>query len=137
MGDSLFSHVFIILRRPPSSTRTDTLFPYTTLFRSGMGLDSTAMIIEWVTRGRPLDLVLTADTGSERPETYDYLPIFQRWMDVRGIAHEIVRYAPKRFKHWPPYFSLLENCLTNAPLPSISFGRHSCSQKWKIGRAHV
>src|SRR3546814_18225885 len=46
--------------------------------------------------------------------------------------HEIVRYAPKRFKHWPPYFSLLENCLTNATLPSISFGRHSCSQKWKI-----
>src|SRR3546814_1841088 len=38
----------------------------------GMGLDSTAMIIEWVARGRPLDLVLTADTGSERPETYDY-----------------------------------------------------------------
>src|SRR3546814_21185870 len=26
--------VFLMLRRPPSSTRTDTLFPYTTLFRS-------------------------------------------------------------------------------------------------------
>src|SRR3546814_10581598 len=25
---------FLIRRRPPSSTRTDTLFPYTTLFRS-------------------------------------------------------------------------------------------------------
>src|SRR3546814_11312220 len=25
---------FLILRRPPRSTRTDTLFPYTTLFRS-------------------------------------------------------------------------------------------------------
>src|SRR3546814_4135003 len=25
------------IRRPPRSTRTDTLFPYTTLFRSGMG----------------------------------------------------------------------------------------------------
>src|SRR3546814_11023183 len=25
---------FLIERRPPSSTRTDTLFPYTTLFRS-------------------------------------------------------------------------------------------------------
>src|SRR3546814_14995379 len=24
-----------MIRRPPSSTRTDTLFPYTTLFRSG------------------------------------------------------------------------------------------------------
>src|SRR3546814_16435635 len=26
---------FVMLRRPPRSTRTDTLFPYTTLFRSG------------------------------------------------------------------------------------------------------
>src|SRR3546814_20029411 len=25
---------FLIMRRPPRSTRTDTLFPYTTLFRS-------------------------------------------------------------------------------------------------------
>src|SRR3546814_13561023 len=29
---------FLIIRRPPSSTRTDTLFPYTTLFRSDVGL---------------------------------------------------------------------------------------------------
>src|SRR3546814_7286373 len=26
---------FVMIRRPPRSTRTDTLFPYTTLFRSG------------------------------------------------------------------------------------------------------
>src|SRR3546814_13667420 len=29
-----FSFVFLMIRRPPRSTRTDTLFPYTTLFRS-------------------------------------------------------------------------------------------------------
>src|SRR3546814_16503909 len=29
---------FLMLRRPPRSTRTDTLFPYTTLFRSDRGL---------------------------------------------------------------------------------------------------
>src|SRR3546814_18895633 len=35
-----FSHMyigkffFVVIRRPPISTRTDTLFPYTTLFRS-------------------------------------------------------------------------------------------------------
>src|SRR3546814_14643127 len=28
---------FLIIRRPPSSTRTDTLCPYTTLFRSRRG----------------------------------------------------------------------------------------------------
>src|SRR3546814_19859824 len=27
---------FLMIRRPPRSTRTDTLFPYTTLFRSKM-----------------------------------------------------------------------------------------------------
>src|SRR3546814_11289686 len=30
----LFILFFLMIRRPPRSTRTDTLFPYTTLFRS-------------------------------------------------------------------------------------------------------
>src|SRR3546814_18085008 len=30
----LFFFFFLMKRRPPRSTRTDTLFPYTTLFRS-------------------------------------------------------------------------------------------------------
>src|SRR3546814_11943565 len=29
-----FVFFFLMIRRPPRSTRTDTLFPYTTLFRS-------------------------------------------------------------------------------------------------------
>src|SRR3546814_1689503 len=31
----VYSCCFLMIRRPPRSTRTDTLFPYTTLFRSG------------------------------------------------------------------------------------------------------
>src|SRR3546814_2598377 len=31
-----------MIRRPPRSTRTDTLFPYTTLFRSGPLLEAAA-----------------------------------------------------------------------------------------------
>src|SRR3546814_4850911 len=31
---SLLVFFFVMIRRPPRSTRTDTLFPYTTLFRS-------------------------------------------------------------------------------------------------------
>src|SRR3546814_11912799 len=30
----VFNFFFLMIRRPPRSTRTDTLFPYTTLFRS-------------------------------------------------------------------------------------------------------
>src|SRR3546814_16483594 len=35
MCDIVFFFFFLMTRRPPRSTRTDTLFPYTTLFRSG------------------------------------------------------------------------------------------------------
>src|SRR3546814_15506652 len=34
---TLLLFFFLMIRRPPRSTRTDTLFPYTTLFRSGDG----------------------------------------------------------------------------------------------------
>lgn len=86
--------------------------------------------------GRPLDLVLFADTGSERPETYEFIPVFRRWLDDHDIENHIVRYQPKRFKHWPPYATLLENLLTNGTLPSITFARHSCSLKWKVEPQH-
>src|SRR3546814_5035926 len=35
---------FLMLRRPPRSTRTDTLFPYTTLFRSALDLEGTGAV---------------------------------------------------------------------------------------------
>src|SRR3546814_15032567 len=34
----MFYVFFLMIRRPPGSTRTDTLFPYTTLFRSQIGV---------------------------------------------------------------------------------------------------
>src|SRR3546814_8982912 len=34
-----------MIRRPPGSTRTDTLFPYTTLFRSGPGVVVVHLVI--------------------------------------------------------------------------------------------
>src|SRR3546814_11067530 len=33
-ADMVMVFFFLMIRRPPRSTRTDTLFPYTTLFRS-------------------------------------------------------------------------------------------------------
>src|SRR3546814_6478622 len=47
-----------MIRRPPRSTRTDTLFPYTTLFRS------TAKAIA-LTSGLPVVAVPTTYAGSE------------------------------------------------------------------------
>src|SRR3546814_5477662 len=42
-----------MIRRPPRSTRTDTLFPYTTLFRSGLRC---APLLVAVAAGRPADI---------------------------------------------------------------------------------
>src|SRR3546814_4584080 len=48
---------FLMIRRPPRSTRTDTLFPYTTLFRSGLA----AGLVELHHAGPPW--VLALDPG--------------------------------------------------------------------------
>src|SRR3546814_13760947 len=54
-----------MIRRPPRSTRTDTLFPYTTLFRSPASyhlaspLDDAAMGVTHVIRGA--DLIAATD----------------------------------------------------------------------------
>src|SRR3546814_11645327 len=53
-----------MIRRPPRSTRTDTLFPYTTLFRSRRSLDALSLLRRHVGRhaamvetlARPLSL---------------------------------------------------------------------------------
>src|SRR3546814_7228047 len=53
-----------MIRRPPISTRTDTLFPYTTLFRSDV------YGVEYATeRARDIDAVeIDADAGIDRGE---------------------------------------------------------------------
>src|SRR3546814_16384149 len=35
-----------MIRRPPRSTRTDTLFPYTTLFRSNAGFEALIITVD-------------------------------------------------------------------------------------------
>src|SRR3546814_17054931 len=44
---SLWYFFFLMIRRPPRSTRTDTLFPYTTLFRS-KGLQMFSKETYWI-----------------------------------------------------------------------------------------
>src|SRR3546814_4753693 len=41
--DIAVSFFFLMIRRPPRSTRTDTLFPYTTLFRSVVRVEDIAL----------------------------------------------------------------------------------------------
>src|SRR3546814_14604874 len=41
---------FLMIRRPPRSTRTDTLFPYTTLFRSAHDTQGWPTFVDWPRR---------------------------------------------------------------------------------------
>lgn len=99
----------------------------------GMGQDSTGMLVGMRERGITPKLVITADVGSERSETYAFRRVFDDWLESVGFPRSVtVRYQPSDYKHWPPYHTLLENCLTNVTLPSLAYGFHTCSSKWKI-----
>src|SRR3546814_20294817 len=54
---------FLMIRRPPRSTRTDTLFPYTTLFRS--------LLERGVRRGRRVGRAERSDVGSDNSHCSD------------------------------------------------------------------
>src|SRR3546814_14514612 len=58
---------FLMIRRPPRSTRTDTLFPYTTLFRS---------------HGRYA--VIGAAAGA--PPSFGFFELIRKAMHVYGIS---------------------------------------------------
>ena len=104
----------------------------------GVGVDSTAMLVGLKQRGIRPDKITFADVGGEKEETYAYLGVIAPWLEFASFPPvTIVRYVPKRFKHWPPYYTLEENCLTNGTLPSISFGFSSCSMKWKQAPQHA
>src|SRR3546814_1243232 len=56
-----------MIRRPPRSTRTDTLFPYTTLFRSRVAVEVGAGGERQPCRGRPRPLLHELRLGRGRP----------------------------------------------------------------------
>src|SRR3546814_2408079 len=56
---------FLMIRRPPRSTRTDTLFPYTTLFRSA----------PWHVCHFPRLLLVTCPSQGQRSHKARYAPL--------------------------------------------------------------
>src|SRR3546814_13324398 len=102
---SMLYFVFFVLmiRRPPRSTRTDTLFPYTTLFRSIMnGLlqaipneDDTFVFVESTARGMsgPFYDAWKAAVS----ETSGYLAYFAPWFEDDKYRAQV----PKGFKRTP------------------------------------
>src|SRR3546814_17626510 len=70
-----------MIRRPPRSTRTDTLFPYTTLFRSDHLVRGLGWLVSWVGGKRP---ELRKELNEEYKKLLDTLPQeVQRGITVR------------------------------------------------------
>jgi hypothetical protein len=94
----------------------------------GLGVNSTAMLVEFARRGIRPDLILFADTGGEKPETYRYMPVINSYLKEVGFPPVVtVRYEPKT----APYSTLEGQCLHTGTLPSLAYGGKSCSLKWK------
>src|SRR3546814_12638761 len=62
---------FLLIRRPPRSTRTDTLFPYTTLFRSHdrqcLGMDAGLVVAAQGEREARKTILLRRPESERRP----------------------------------------------------------------------
>ena len=91
----------------------------------GGGVNSTAMLIGMQQRSVIPDLILFADTGGEKPETYHFSELFNRWLITHGmpILHMVANDGM--------YGTLENECLQSHNLPSIAYGFKSCSDKYK------
>jgi len=91
----------------------------------GGGTNSTAMLIGMQQKGIVPDIILFADTKGERPETYEYVRIFSKWLVKNGMP-EILTVTKTSMDE-----SLEANCLRKKMLPSLAYGYKTCSIKWK------
>lgn len=92
----------------------------------GGGVNSTAMLIGMHERGIRPDVILFADTGGEKPETYQYVKALRSWlMSVDFPPLTVVVNTS------PLYATLEEECLRSGTLPSRAYGFSKCAQKWK------
>src|SRR3546814_8099657 len=59
-----------MIRRPPRSTRTDTLFPYTTLFRSNAMFMLTSTLLPLLKLSKDASVVFTSSSVGRKGRAY-------------------------------------------------------------------
>ena len=94
----------------------------------GAGTNSTAMLIGLYQKKIRPDLILFADTGAERPDTYKFINIFNKWL--RGIDFPEINFVKDE------KITLEQDCLNRKALPSLAYGKRSCSDHYKIRPQH-
>lgn len=94
----------------------------------GAGTNSTALLVGLHELGLRPDLILFADTGGERPETYAYLDTMDAWLLSVGFPTlGRVRYTMRDGTQE----TLEDRSLRTKSLPSIAYGYKACSEKFK------
>lgn len=91
----------------------------------GGGVNSTAMLIGMCERNIRPDYITFADTGGEKPHTYQYIPIIREWLASVNFPQLTV------VKKTSMYLDLEDNCLKKQQLPAIAYGFKTCSDKYK------
>ena len=101
--------------RPPEESLVDPPRPHPDwplVVAYGLGVNSTAMLVEFAKKKIVPDLILFADTGGEKPETYRYLPVIDAYLkEVKFPPVVTVRYEPRT----APYRTLEGSACTPAP----------------------
>ncbi len=95
----------------------------------GGGLNSTALLIGLHERGMRPDIILFADTGGEREETYRYVQTMRNWCASVGFPDIETVWRVTRDQKPKTLESL---CLDKKMLPSLAYGFKKCSLKFKI-----
>lgn len=88
----------------------------------GGGVNSTAMLLLLADLQQLPDLVLFADTGGERPATYDHVREMRTWCIDHAVPFHVVRNGVK---------TLEQVSLDRKELPSLAYGFKGCSVKFK------
>lgn len=102
----------------------------TVIVSYGGGTNSVALLLMMITKREPPPYaILFANTGDEKPHTYEYLLMFSEFIQKHGYPLIQTLYRARRDKTWR---SLEQDCLRLQCLPSVAYGFKTCSQKFKI-----
>lgn len=89
----------------------------------GGGTNSTAVVVGMIERCEPIDVILFADTGGEKPHTYENVQIVSKWLVLKGYPPVVTVKSPT--------VNLEQDCIKRRALPSIAYGFKTCSQRFK------
>lgn len=105
----------------------------------GGGINSTALLLEWVKQDKQLDLVIFADTGSEMPETYEFIDKYVKpFCKKHKIPFETAFYTASnrvvgvKEGHWQENerVSIYDYYDYQKAVPSVR--QRSCTDKFKV-----